>query len=480
MSAPKLKLKFGAASSTPQAIPPLATSEKNPPHSKGAEEKDAVVNASPVSVKKAAKKRPRTDNVDNGAAVKKQPKIGLSLNLSTNKKPALSKLVTRTPSGGVKIKMKQPSQKLSLVSKSAGGYTYEHLKGHGYDSEAEDIEQHPLIEHQFVVRMPPGEDCDYLRKAITDREVGTAAADIKFRFFDRDGRRGMVSIKGKHYAASMVDLPCIIEGHKSWDRKNFYKVADIHQMLLVTKRVKDADEARKVPVPEDVDETTWQYPHGITPPMHWVRKRRFRKRISKRTIEAVEEEVERLLSLDADTARAGGTANAELFDPNARDDEERHSMDIDAEGEVEESIEIEEAEEEDDAFAAFMGAALEGSDQFMGSNAEVVASPDTLHPTNGTPDVPTTPSSAAETPDDEFGDTEDDMDEDERAAQQEMAQLREEADAIKKEIDTVDRQIAAQSNRILKSKLQEKRAKLIRDWEIKKANLGESVDDEED
>lgn len=62
----------------------------------------------------------------------------------------------------------------------------------------------------------------------------------------------------------------------------------------------------------NIDEFIW--PHGITPPLHHVRKRRFRKRISRRvsyhcvapnrilivlqTIETVEEEVERLLEAD--------------------------------------------------------------------------------------------------------------------------------------------------------------------------------------
>ena len=47
----------------------------------------------------------------------------------------------------------------------------------------------------------------------------------------------------------------------------------------------------------NIDEFIW--PHGITPPLHHVRKRRFRKRINRRTIETVEQEVERLLEADA-------------------------------------------------------------------------------------------------------------------------------------------------------------------------------------
>ncbi|KAG1441111.1 hypothetical protein G6F56_011631 [Rhizopus delemar] len=43
----------------------------------------------------------------------------------------------------------------------------------------------------------------------------------------------------------------------------------------------------------------YSYPHGLTPPLKHVRKRRFRKKLSKRAIEEVEREVERLLEIDA-------------------------------------------------------------------------------------------------------------------------------------------------------------------------------------
>jgi transcription initiation factor TFIID subunit 7 len=469
---PKLKLKFGASFSGSPSTP---SAPSLPSASEDAQKK------SPASAKKAAKKRPRDADGDANGSANKQQKI--SLNLSTkglSGSGAPPKLITKgliTP----KLKLKTATQKLSLVSKSAGGFVIERKKGTGYDSEAEDIEREPLIEHQFVVRMPPGDDCDYLRKAIAEREIGTNAADVKFRFFDKDGRRAMVTIRGKHYAASIVDLPTIVENHKSWDRKNFYKVADIHQMLLIANPVKGPDEARKAPIPEFVDEQTWQYPHGLTPPMHWVRKRRFRKRVSKRTIEAVEEEVERLLALDNDIEKSGGASKYELFDPNAREDEDQ-SMDVDGEGEVEDSIEVDEVEDDDDEFARMIEAGLAGDDddQPIVPGMEVVASPDTVQQVTETPDVAMTPSSPADSADDEFGDSEDDLDDDERAAQQEIAQMREEADAIKKEIDNLDKQIATQGNRILKQKLQDKKAKLVRDWEIKKANLGESIDDDEE
>lgn len=65
-----------------------------------------------------------------------------------------------------------------------------------------------------------------------------------------------------------------------------FKIADISQMLLV--EPKQSQGASSNPEEEvsskkdgfNIDD--FVYPHGITPPMKWVRKRRFRKRAHKR------------------------------------------------------------------------------------------------------------------------------------------------------------------------------------------------------
>lgn len=67
-------------------------------------------------------------------------------------------------------------------------------------------------------------------------------------------------------------------------------------MLVVENRIPSED-ALTNQRSFNIDEFIW--PHGITPPLHHVRKRRFRKRVNRRTIETVEQEVERLLEEDA-------------------------------------------------------------------------------------------------------------------------------------------------------------------------------------
>src|SRR5262245_11755695 len=43
--------------------------------------------------------------------------------------------------------------------------------GLGYDSEASDREDDPAIEEQIVVRCRPGEDAEYLRQCLDNKEV---------------------------------------------------------------------------------------------------------------------------------------------------------------------------------------------------------------------------------------------------------------------------------------------------------------------
>ncbi|KAI5282027.1 hypothetical protein KEM52_003795, partial [Ascosphaera acerosa] len=218
-------------------------------------------------------------------------------------------------------------------------------KGVGYDSEASDAEVDPALEEEFILRMQPGEDCDYLRKAIEEKRFGPPSrggADVSFKALTRDGRRCVVTVRGHIYAATLVDLPCIIEAMKSWDKKGWYKSADICQMLLVLGRVASEEEAKSYPLPRDVDSASWQYAHGVTPPLRWVRKRRFRKRISNRTIEAVELEVARLLKDDMDAVEPPEFEVMDYADYLREEEEaaaaaaraEEYGEDLDAEGEV--------------------------------------------------------------------------------------------------------------------------------------------------
>ena len=123
-----------------------------------------------------------------------------------------------------------------------------------------------------------------------------------------DMRRGTVRFDGWVLPAKIVDLPTIIESHKTLDGKNFYKTADICQMMVCRE---DNEEPGAGPKTEDLEENTQKkskdgkdkkflYPHGITPPLKNVRKKRFRKTLKKKYVDfpEIEKEVKRLFRTD--------------------------------------------------------------------------------------------------------------------------------------------------------------------------------------
>ncbi|KAG9318847.1 hypothetical protein JVU11DRAFT_951 [Chiua virens] len=171
--------------------------------------------------------------------------------------PEAPERATRSASGKLGKSQSQPKLKLKLSERAAAQAPGMSFLG-PYDRELDSDDDDLTFEEQFIIRMPPGDDSERLRKMIQSREIGTTCGS----------------------SSKLVDLPCIIEAQKTLDNKQMFKVADICQAN------------RNV----NIDEFIW--PHGTTPPLHHVRKRRFRKRVNKRTIESVEEEVERLLAAD--------------------------------------------------------------------------------------------------------------------------------------------------------------------------------------
>ena len=87
------------------------------------------------------------------------------------------------------------------------------------------------------------------------------------------------------------------DSHKTIDNKTFYKTADICQLLICNEGEDFDDEEdanspeKKKKDPNKVDKK-YLYPHGIGPPLKNCRKRRFRKTLRKKYVEAPEIEKE--------------------------------------------------------------------------------------------------------------------------------------------------------------------------------------------
>ncbi|KAH8732964.1 TAFII55 protein conserved region-domain-containing protein [Phaeosphaeriaceae sp. PMI808] len=387
--------------------------------------------------------------------------------------------------------------------------------GVGYDSEADEAEQDPAIESQFILRMLPGPDCDLLRKSIEDRTIGQSMSQggpgVYYRFFDREGRRAMVTIQGRNYAASMVELPTVIETMKSWNKKDWVKTADVCQMLLVLGRVQNEDEAKKYPRPNYVEPDSHRFPHGLTPPMRWARKLRFRPRKSYLDVERAEAQMNRLLQEDASAA----SAKYDLVDS----DHESSSGESDSGDEVEEDEEmmnaphvietpIEEVDagdleqmlqeglmEDDDieiqaddqTLSVLFGGENIGAEPATPATAHDVA----LHALNQNGTITLETETAASTPaaatsaDDDDDDDDDDADSDDGddvddaavAEEQRKEQLRAEIAELDKAIQANMEARDRQTNQIFKKRMQTNIDKQKADREIKRKQLDEDIDE---
>ncbi|KIX93151.1 uncharacterized protein Z520_11208 [Fonsecaea multimorphosa CBS 102226] len=337
---PSIKLKL-PGTTTPRTAPEDAQKPKK-------KKKDTDTPAeTPGSSSKKRKRDSRAGEDDGeGSRPAPAPPKPAALRKLTFKKsslstPAAAPKTTGTAHLAFKIKGKIPKRPLGVGYDSELESEYQNDKGETLVGREVD----PVIHEGFVLRMQPGEDCDYLRKVIEDgtaSQVLARGAHVNLRMLDTLGRRGILQIKDHKYATTLVDLPCIIEGMKSWDKKGWIKSIDICQMLLVLGRCNNEEEARNYPLPEDVDPKTYQYAHGITAPMKWVRKRRFArtKRARVDDIEAVERRVHALLEAD----KAALSSKYQLLDHDPRLDEQGYSTELeedeDAEGEPEDYFDI--------------------------------------------------------------------------------------------------------------------------------------------
>lgn len=90
--------------------------------------------------------------------------------------PEASERTTRFSSG--KLNKPQPKLKLKLSERAAAQAPGMSFLG-PYDRELDSDDEDLTFEEQFIIRMPPGEDCERLRKMIQSREIGN---DVWFKF----------------------------------------------------------------------------------------------------------------------------------------------------------------------------------------------------------------------------------------------------------------------------------------------------------
>lgn len=402
----------------------------------------------------------------------------------------------------------------TMLKVKGGGKPPVRPYGVGYDSEADEAEPDPAQESQFILRMQPGPDCDLLRKSIEEKTIGKSLSQggpgVYFRFFDREGRRAMVTIQGHSYAASMVELPTVIETMKSWNKKDWVKTADVCQMLLVLGKVSNEEEAKKYPRPSFIEPDSHRFPHGITPPMRWARKLRFRPRKSYLDVERAEAQIERLSAEDENAE----STRYELVDS----DHETSEEESESEEEVDEDemmdgqhvfeTPVEEVDEGDLAQMLAEGLMDDGEVEVQGDDQTInallngqtsgvePATPATAHDValhalsqNGTITLETetaasTPAAVTSADDDDDDDDDADSDDDGDDVDDAAAQEEQRKEQLRSEIAELDKAIQAnmeardrQTNQIFKKRMQTNIDKQKADREIKRKQLDEDVDE---
>ncbi|KAE8552356.1 hypothetical protein EYB25_006250 [Talaromyces marneffei] len=492
MSAPtKLKISFGAKKPEPppeEAPKPPARQKKLTLKFGGTKPSEEPAPAAvETTATKPKKKRPTKPKTDAGSS-KKRPNDAGSGDDSDATAPAP---VQAKPTGIKRIKFLTTAKESvvkSIKIKNKRKVAIRPL-GVGYDSEASDLETDPHIEEDFILRMVPGDDCEYIRQAINERHLDRSQIGIKP--LTREGRRAIVRVRERQYAATLVDLPCIIEGMKSWDKRMFFKSVDITQMLLVLGPVQNEQEAMEYPLPKDVevlDDKTYQYAHGITPPMKYVRKRRFRKRVSARTIEQAEKEVANLLAQDEVALRP---PKFELVDATSLsraegvvDYEDEYDDEQDAYGEADYDMHDEDDGQADlfeDELAGELEAALAaGADETldMPGTPAALAPEESATPSGAKPGDESSGDQSEESDRDADGeaDGEDDEDMDEGALERrrEIQEQREFITELEGLIAQETAKYEMQMNKILKQKIGKRVQQLKQDLALKKASIGET------
>lgn len=473
---PSLKLTFGKKTADERPLPPQQPQQ--PPATPAAETPRLTLKMSQKSQTPQTGQKPKKKTTS-----KKRPADEPALSDSDPGEPAPSAPAKR-------LKLNPAKSGLRSIRIRNKQVVPTRPVGVGYDDEASDTELDPSIEEQFILRMAPGADCEWLRQAIDERKI--QSGDIGIKALTREGRRAVLKVRNNTYAAALVDLPCIVEGMKSWDKRGWYKSADICQMLLVLGMITNERDAYSYPFPRDVevpDDKTLSYPHGLTPPLRWVKKRRFRNRVSARTIEQVERAVEDLVHQDqqavgpvqyelldsASVNRAEGYVQNEQFDEDEYYDDEQ-----DAEGEAEEGMMGAEDFEAEDALAAEMEAALAGEDDTTAPAAPEAGPSDVYQA--GTP-AAMKHSSPGETSGDEEEMSaqedevpEDELDDEQLERQRQLQEQREEIAELETLIRSETSQWERMPNAILKNKMAKRIQDLKRDLSLKKVSIGEGDD----
>ncbi|CCH45503.1 Keratin, type II cuticular Hb4 [Wickerhamomyces ciferrii] len=261
----------------------------------------------------ASKDKIKDNAKETGEKKKKLPKLKIAKPQPPTSQPPSSApsssssniKLKKTKAKQIKVKLKTPLPGIAQpVVKKAPRIRVKptRIPGEGYDSEASDIEDDPLVEEAIILRLLPDAELDYVRHCVESGEFN------QFHIKWKDRLRAIVYINYSMYAAKLVNLPNIIEAQKTVDKKNIFKTIDISQILLVVRKIQNESEIEDLQV-----EYGEVLPDGLTPPLQKVTESRHRRKLTNDYIEKIESKVDELLKLDEEAE----DSQFELIDPES-------------------------------------------------------------------------------------------------------------------------------------------------------------------
>ncbi|CAN8303224.1 unnamed protein product [Cochlearia groenlandica] len=143
------------------------------------------------------------------------------------------------------------------------------------------------MEEQFILRVPQSVS-ERIDRLLSEDASSSSSSSHEIPLdlcFSEDGRSGTFMIGNEEFPASLLDLPAVVESFKTYDDCALVKTADIAQMIMVRD-------------PGDPAPNTFEYRHGLTPPMKDARKRRFRREpdLNPELVQRVERDLVNILS----------------------------------------------------------------------------------------------------------------------------------------------------------------------------------------
>lgn len=199
------------------------------------------------------------------------------------------------------------------------------IPGEGYDSEAPDVEDDPLLEQAIVIRFANDANLDFVHTAVDTGDL----SNVNIKWITRD--KAVVNVNSLLYLARLIDMPTVTELYKTIDKKNIFKTIDVSQVLLVLRRINpkqlNMDTDFEVPelatyihpwytltVNNEIRPQKTVYRHGLLPAFEDVFRRFRPQKTNHRLMVDIEARVDEIVRRDTEAQEA----HYEYVDPRAQ------------------------------------------------------------------------------------------------------------------------------------------------------------------